>query len=150
MSFSPSEISKNDQLLLHDYNWSLSNLKGASTNLKNNEGNILLINKWATWCPPCVAEMPSLQKLYNAYGDKVSFYFITDEAPEKLNAFMLKNGYDFPVYISRSSAPKKLNSNSLPTTYLIGKDGAIVIQKVGAADWNSNSVHETLDRLMEL
>ena len=149
ISFSPSEISKNDQLFLNDYNWSLSKLNGASTNLKKNKGNIVLINKWATWCPPCVAEMPSLQNLYDTYGDKVSFYFISDETPEKLNAFMSKNGYDFPIYISASLAPEKLNSNSLPTTYLIGKDGAIVIQKVGAADWDSTSVRETLNRLLQ-
>ena len=148
ISFSPSEILKEDQLLINDYNWKMISLDGNLKNLQNDYGNVLLINKWATWCPPCVAEMPSLQKLYDTYGTRVSFYFITDEAPERLHKFMSANNYDFPVYISSSSSPEGLNSNSLPTTYVISKNGSVVMEKVGAADWYSNAVHVVLDRLL--
>lgn len=149
ISFSPSEISEKEQSHLDSYNWSMEGLNETSKNLNDDKGKVVLINKWATWCPPCVAEMPSLQKLYDTYGERVSFYFITDEAPEKLHKFMSKNDYDFPVYIAKGSAPEKLNSNSLPTTYVIAKDGRIIMEKVGAADWDSEAVHHTLNRLLE-
>jgi hypothetical protein len=62
---------------------------------------------------------------------------------------MFKNSYDFPVYMSRSLAPERLNSNALPTSYVISKDKKIIMEKVGAANWNSEVVHNTLDRLLQ-
>jgi len=148
LSFSPSEIAVEKRTTLDTYQWRLTSLDGEKISLASSEEKVVLINFWATWCPPCVAEMPSLQDLYNDYGDKVDFYFVSMEDPEKITRFMNKKGYDFPVYIPIQEVPNAIKSNSLPTTYVISKTGNIVIDKSGAADWNSKKVREVLDQLL--
>ncbi|MCH2489739.1 MAG: TlpA family protein disulfide reductase [Flavobacteriales bacterium] len=148
-SFSPSEVSEENRESVQSYNWALQTLNGAPKNFNASEGKVVLINYWATWCPPCVAEMPSLQELYDAYGTKVDFYFISSETPETLAYFLQKKNYDLPVYIPQQQAPKELNANSLPTTYLLSKDGSIVIKEIGAAHWSSEKVTTTIDRLLK-
>ena len=139
------EIDKEDQVYLNDFNWQLQDRKGQEVNLKTFKGQVIVVNLWATWCPPCVAEMPSFQKLYNDYGDKVIFLFIANDDPDKVDRFLAKNGYDLPVFFQTSSAPEAMSSNALPTTYIINSKGSIVASKVGAADWNSNRVRSLLD-----
>ena len=134
------EIDKEDQVYLNDFNWQLQDRKGQEVNLKTFKGQVIVVNLWATWCPPCVAEMPSFQKLYNDYGDKVIFLFIANDDPDKVDRFLAKNGYELPVFFQTSSAPEAMSSNALPTTYIINSKGSIVASKVGAADWNSNRV----------
>ena len=148
VSFSPSEIAAEDRTVLKDYNWNLVELNSERTNLSQSEGKVILINFWATWCPPCVAEMPELQKLYDAYGGRVDFYFITNEQPKTINFFLDKKEYDLPIYFQIEPSPKILESSSLPTTYLISKSGEIVMRKTGAASWNSDKVHQVLDKLL--
>lgn len=148
-SFSPSEIAIEDREELGQYNWQLATPEGELVNLATSEGKVVLINFWATWCPPCVAEMPSLQKLYTAYGDSVDFYFVSMESSQKIEAFMEKKGYDFPVYIPKQQIPEVIRGNSLPTTYVISKTGQIVVDKVGAADWDSDKTRSLLDALLK-
>ena len=148
VSFSPSEKAKEKREILEDYNWSLSQLNAKEINFSQSKGKVSLINFWATWCPPCVAEMPSFQKIYDDYGDKVDFYFVTSEKPEKVEKFMVKNGYTLPIFIQSYKAPDALESNALPTTYLLSKTGEIVIDETGAADWNSKKMRALLDRLL--
>ena len=103
----------------------------------------------ATWCPPCVAEMPSLQNLYDVYGDQVDFYFVTAEERDVVDAFMKKKGYTLPVYLQRFNPPAQLQERSIPTTFLIGKHGNIVIKKTGAADWDDESTKAIIRKLLD-
>ncbi|MBK5212971.1 MAG: TlpA family protein disulfide reductase [Flavobacteriaceae bacterium] len=155
ISFSPSEKSGNDRETLQDYNWNLQKLDAEAVpaerqevNFSQSKGKVVIVNFWATWCPPCVAEMPSFQKLYDSYKDKVDFYFVTSEKAEKVQHFMEKNGYTLHIYLQTSEAPKQLESNVLPTSYLISKSGEIVIDEEGAADWNSEKMRTLLDNLL--
>ncbi len=77
-AFSPSTENVEKAETLSDYNWNLITLDGKGVNLERSKNKVVLINLWATWCPPCIAEMPSLQALYDSYGDKVDFYFVTN------------------------------------------------------------------------
>jgi thiol-disulfide isomerase/thioredoxin len=148
ISFSPSEISAEKRETLDTYNWQLETLAGERANLSSSEGKVILINFWATWCAPCVAEMPSLQDLYNEYQDTVDFYFVSMESPSRVGAFMEKKGYNFPVYIPKQQVPEAIESYSLPTTYVISKDGKIAVDKTGAANWNSEKTKRLLDDLL--
>ncbi len=148
LAFSPSEISSDKQQQLEDYHWPMETLQGEKSNLSVSEGKVVLVNIWATWCAPCVAEMPSLQNLYNAYGDKVDFYFLSAESPQKLNRFMERKGYDLPIYQYKYKGPDVLGASSIPTTFILSKKGKIVVKKTGPADWDSENVMELLDQLL--
>ena len=149
-AFSPSEISEEEREKLEDYDWVLKKIGGDQENLSSSEGKVTIVNLWATWCPPCIAEMPSFQKLYNDYSGKADFYFVSSEEPEKLENFLGKHNYSFPVFIPASPAPDVLQSNSLPTTYVISKSGEILVEKTGAADWNDEDFREKLDEWIAL
>ncbi len=148
IAFNPSEVSEEKQEVLQNYDWNLI-AKDNAINLKRSKRKVTLINMWATWCPPCVAEMPSLQSLYNDYGDQVDFYFITGEEQKVVDAFMNKKGYTFPVYLQRFSPPSQLEGNTIPTTFLIDKEGKIVIRETGAADWDSEETRAIVKRLLD-
>lgn len=145
---SPKPNEKAHRVTITNYQWRLGGLDDGLHNFDGAKGKVALVNLWATWCPPCIAEMPSLQQLYNTYGDKVQFYFVTNDKPEAVKAFMKKKGYTFPVFFNASEVPVEMYSKTIPATYVIGKTGEIVIKKLDAADWNSESVHKTLDMLL--
>jgi thiol-disulfide isomerase/thioredoxin len=148
IAFSPSEVDETERAVLNEYNWKLTTLDKKPVNFAQSEGKVIVVNLWATWCPPCVAEMPSMQKLYESYGDRVDFYFVTSEAIEKPLKFIQKNDYSFPVYRESQATPEVLRSRSIPATYVISKDGTIVIDEKGVANWNSEKVHQVLDGLL--
>lgn len=137
-----------DQVLVEDMDWNLKERNGGSVNLKDFEGQVVFVNIWATWCPPCVAEMPSLQSLFDSYGDKVVFLFVANDDSSKVENFLKKKNYDLPVYYQLAPGPKEMRSNSLPTTYILDKNGKIIVDKTGAADWNSSKVRNLLDKLL--
>lgn len=140
---------KKNKPQLHDYYWEMTKADGQRISFVEAENEVVLLNFWATWCPPCIAEMPSMQRLYDTYGDKVKFYLVTDENPDKVQAFIEKNNYTLPIYYSSYALPKLLQSRALPTTFILGKDGKIHIKETGVAKWDSKRVQELLDRLLE-
>ena len=144
-AFSPSEISAENREKLQNYHWNLDELESGRKNLNSSEGKVTVVNLWATWCPPCIAEMSSFQKLYNDYSEKMDFYFVSSEEPQKLKNFLQKHDYNLPVFRPLSAAPVALQSNSLPTTYVISKSGEILIEKTGTADWNDGDFRKKLD-----
>lgn len=130
------------------YDWTLQNMNGEKIKLSTYENNVLFINLWATWCPPCLAEMSDLQKLYNDYGDKVSFLLISNESNSKIKEFIAKKGYTLPVYSPLSQYPSDFETNSIPTTYVISKKGELIISQKGVAQWNSQKIRLILDALI--
>lgn len=148
ISFSPSTIAENKRETLDTYQWNLVDLENQAVNLSQSAGKVAIINLWATWCPPCIAEMPSFQKLYDDYGNRVDFYFISAEEPEKIQKFFEKREFDMPVYRPLEAAPAQLNSASLPTTFVLSREGEIVISKTGSANWNDHKFRELLDEML--
>ncbi len=122
---------------------------GEDFDLNDKKGNVILINYWATWCPPCIGEMPSLQNLYNDYKDKVTFVFLTSDKKEKVTKFYNDNNYNLPTYNMISIPSAEINTRSLPTTFIIDKNGKIAYKDTGASNWNSASVRNMLDDLIK-
>ncbi len=147
--FSPDRVEPYEEIVLDSYNWNLKDRQGNNFNFEQVRGEVVLVNFWASWCPPCVAEMPDLDKLYNDYEDKVVFLFIARDKVEKVDAFLEKNNYELPVYYELSPTPEVLDNNSLPTTYILDKKGAIVVAETGAASWNSKKTRSLLDDLLK-
>jgi len=146
----PNAIAIPNQKMIGKYK---GELKAINTNhdidFENLKGKVVLVNYWATWCPPCVAEMQSLQNLYNAYKDEVVFLFITTDSEVVTIDFLNKNKYTIPCYNAISNLPSELDTSSIPATFLIGKQGNIVIKKTGSADWNTKQIRTMINSLIE-
>jgi thiol-disulfide isomerase/thioredoxin len=145
---SPRESSKAIFLDEEDWRMALMSYSGEQVELSEMKGKPVFINYWATWCPPCIAEMPSLQNLYNRYKDEVHFVFISNEDTEVVNKFMESRAYDFPLYRVAGRVPEAFESSILPTTILIGSGGRMVLFKTGAARWDSKKVFRMMDGLI--
>jgi len=150
-NFSPSVSVKDDfgTLSKKDYQWEFLDFGHQKVQLADFNDQPILINFWATWCPPCLAEMPSLQKLQNDYGSKVHFIFISNEEQSLTFQFLQDKEWNLKSYRPISHAPELLQSSSLPTTFIIDKYGKIVVRETGNKNWNGNSVRELLEQLID-
>ncbi len=148
-SFSPSVTEVSDREKIADYNWKLKDEEWNFFNFKKSKGNVVFINLWASWRLPCVAELQSVQKLYDTYGDKIDFYIITDEERPPVEAFMEEHEFTFPVTYLIIGEKAAVDTEEPPRSYIIDKRGNIVVQKEGIADWNSSKVHQLLDELIK-
>ncbi len=148
--WSPSELDQEDQTQLQPFTYRLATLDGTPTNIEIGKGKVTFISYWATWCPPCIAELPSIKKLYTDYGDQIDFILLTNEDPETVREFLKKKSFDLPVYLAQMETPEALSGRSIPTNYVLDKTGKIVIKETGAADWNSEKVREVLNGLLAL
>ena len=133
-----------------DYAWMFSDLEGNQYRLGDFKGKVLFVNLWATWCPPCVAEMPSIQKLYDKFKDnqQIKFLIISSETKDKVEAFVTKRGFTFPVKTTPYQLPDALYTQSIPTTFLISKQGKIVVKEVGAANWGGDKMEKIVKKLL--
>lgn len=150
MSFSPSLEKVEENKFISNYNWDLKGLNATDVNFSEFKGKVIFLNFWATWCPPCVAELSYIQLFYNDYKDKVVFISLSNEKWSEINSFFKQNEYDFPVYQNKNTTLKDLpNVSSIPRTFIIDKKGNIRIDKTGAADWNSSSFRNQIDELLK-
>lgn len=148
VTFSPKTIAVTEQKMLSSYHWQITDATGNNISLEEYKGKMIFINFWATWCPPCIAEMPSMQKLYTDYQDKITFLFVTTDSFERANTFLIKENLNLPIYRSVSNPPLEMESSTIPATYLIDTQGNVVLAKIGAANWNSDSFREKLEVLL--
>jgi thiol-disulfide isomerase/thioredoxin len=145
---SPRESSKTIFLDDEDWAFQLVDYDGNVMDLSQLRGKPIFINFWATWCPPCIAELPSIQKLHDRYHDEVNFVFISNESPEDVIRFMDKKGYSFPLYAIAGPVPEAFETSTIPATFLISKGGRLVLYKTGAAKWDSRKMLKLMDRLI--
>jgi thiol-disulfide isomerase/thioredoxin len=122
-----------------DFNMPLLTIEGERTSLKAFEGKTIFINFWATWCPPCIAEMPNIQQLYDDINDENIVFVMAslDQQPQKAWDFVQRKEFTFPVY-SVISKPPVYNSSVIPTTYVISPQGDIMMQHQGMANYNTD------------
>jgi len=124
--------------------WKLSTADGRLVQLADFSGKPVFINFWATWCPPCRAEMPSIIAMMEKVGNDAEFVFVTYESPEKVNAFLSKQGWNLPVYFPQEDAPAALNASSLPTTVVLNASQEIIHRSEGMRDWDNDAALELL------
>jgi thiol-disulfide isomerase/thioredoxin len=129
------------------WSWTLTDQQGIGIDFKSFRGNVIFLNQWATWCPPCRAEMPSIERLYRDYGDRVKFVILTGEDPQKVKEYLEKQKFSFPVYFGTVSGTS-LASRSIPSTVIISRAGEMVVSKKGAYNWNARKIRKMMDRLL--
>jgi thiol-disulfide isomerase/thioredoxin len=137
------------QLTETDYIWDVRNSEGTPLDPESLRGEVVFLNFWGTYCPPCIAEMPEIQSIYDDYSDKVRFVLVSAESPEKVQNFLDSREYNLPSYYGGRNMPEAFSVRSVPTTFVISRDGKIVMKKVGAADWDSNAMRKAFDQLLE-
>lgn len=124
-------------------------LKGVNVpdaNLADFKGKVVFLNFWGTWCPPCRAEYPTIQKLYQAKKDKMHFVLIAMQDEEaKVKSFLKENNYTTPVYIATSPIAEKMLPKSFPTTFILDKNGRILMKEDAAKDWYAEDVLQFVD-----
>jgi len=117
---------------------------GVQKHLADFKGKLVLVNLWATWCAPCVEEMPSLDRLQAKLGDKLTILAISeDRQGEKVvSPFLAKIGIQhLAIFLDpKSAATNEFGAQGLPTSYLIARDGTIVGKEEGGATWDSGEM----------
>lgn len=126
---------------------------GSEFTLSDQQDKIILLNFWATWCGPCVREMPAFEKLKEEYGEDVSILAVNCmENADTVAAFIEENGYTFPIAIDEEgTVSMKYPTQGIPYTLLIDSDGVIQNIYVGAADADTQyqEYKAAIDAVME-
>ena len=132
------------RLALHD-------LAGADVDLHKLEGRVVVVNFWATWCEPCIAEMPSLQRLRERLRGKPLEVLAVNyaESPEKVKVFLGKSRIDLPVLLDPSKeAADAWNAKGLPMTFVVDRAGKVRYWIFGERDWNAGDTLATIEKLV--
>lgn len=128
------------------------NGQGEVLSLNDLKGKVVFVNFWATWCPPCRAEMPSVDKLYRQFSTDNKFVFITVDADgnyAKAKKFLDRRKFTLPLYTIASDIPSELFSGQLPTTVVLNKKNEIVFRHEGMADYSDKKFSDYLKKLSE-
>ena len=119
--------------------FNLQDAGGNALNLQSLKGKKVLVNIWATWCPPCRREMPSLQKLYEGLDkNKTAFVMLSvDDRFEKAISYVAKNKLDLPIYYPAENLPALFNVQAIPTTFIFNEKGELIRRINGSDDYDS-------------
>ena len=121
-----------------DGSWTVRDLDGTELKLAALRGKPVFINFWATWCGPCIAEMPSIEKLYDSMKDEgVAFVIVSDEREEIVRSFAASRHVNLPFYLFKGRVPRVLYSDEIPATFILNRQGEVVFKHVGMADWST-------------
>jgi len=114
-------------------NFSLTTLGGEVFSLNGERGQVVVLDFWATWCPPCRAEMPSLEKLRNEFGSDVRFYGIDNEDASTIRNFQKSHKYEMSVLLdSKREVQHRYGVNAIPTLLIVDRSGTIAHQFQGS------------------
>lgn len=125
---------------------------GKDITLSSLKGKVVFINFWATWCPPCIREMPSINTLKQSFKGNNDIVFLmvdVDGAMEKSKAFMTENNYDLQVYIPNGEIPQEFLGNAIPTTVILNKKGELIDRLEGGRDYAAPEMVASLNELVQ-
>lgn len=131
--------------------FTLKDLDGNEVRLDDLKGKIVAINFWATWCPPCREEMPSMERLYRKFKDKDFIMLAIDlrEDGRKVKAFKEEIGLSFPILLDSDGAVGwDYRITSIPTTYLVDREGYLIGSALGAREWSSTETFGLINQLL--
>jgi thiol-disulfide isomerase/thioredoxin len=123
--------------------FSVQDVDGNVVNLQSLKGKKLFVNLWASWCPPCKREMPSIEKLYQSVDkNKVAFVMISyDDQFEKAKKYVSSKGLKLPVYYPVENPPALFNVQGIPATFIFDENGELIKQIEGSENYNTQEYH---------
>lgn len=132
-----------------NYDFSLKDFSGKKIAFSEFKGKVLFINLWATWCGPCRSEMPTIQSLYNAMSsDEVKFVMLSLDTEKTINnipGYIKSNQYSFPVFSPSGYLPDQFQVSYIPVTYIVSKQGKIVMTLTGGTDFTAPKYKKLLE-----
>lgn len=121
----------------------LKQLDGTPIDLSSYQDKTLILNLWATWCGPCIKEMPDLMEMEATLGDDFVLLLASDEGATKINAFKEKRPFELQ-FVQIDNSLESLGVYSLPTTFVVSANGDLLETLIGARDWNTPTQIHTL------
>lgn len=126
-------------------------LDGTRMHLAETKGKVVFVDLWGTWCIQCVAEMPTVEALYDQFrhDPDVTFLIISRlDSPETVRRYARRNHFDLPFYTTDDSdIPPSMQLNQFPATFLYSRDGTMMVKHTGAADWSAPAVVSYINHL---
>jgi peroxiredoxin len=131
----------------------LPSLDGRTVNLSSYRGKVVMVHFWATWCPPCVEEIPTLERLYHAFSGRdleILAVSVDEGGADAVGRFMQKNHFALPVLLNiDQSVSRAYGTFKFPETYLIDRDGIVNRKIIGPADWMSPEAQQVIQAMLE-
>jgi thiol-disulfide isomerase/thioredoxin len=145
-----SSVNSSDNTLRNHFDF--KDYEGNVQNTSDLKGKVVFINFWASWCPPCVAEFPSIEKFHSEFknNDKIVFLMINmDDNIATGQQFLDKKNYSLPIFQAVSIVPKEIYSGSLPTTIVLDKFGIMRLRHEGFANYGGKKFNLQIKQLLE-
>jgi thiol-disulfide isomerase/thioredoxin len=134
-----------------EFNWSVLDLSDKPVPFSRFKGKVVFLNIWATWCGPCVREMPSIAKLAEEprlQQKGIEFVCVSiDSSADAVLGFILKRPSWTMTFLRAERLPAVFSTDGIPATFIIGRDGRIAGSEVGAAEWDQPHVVDFLEKL---
>ena len=128
--------------------WRLQDLEGNETDLADLTEKVLFVNRWATWCGPCLMEMPSIENLAGELADEdIAFLIVSNEPAETVAPFVEDKGWTMPIYLAKQ-VPPVFQSRGIPSTFVLDEERRVVFAHVGSALWDAPSSFDYFDGLL--
>jgi thiol-disulfide isomerase/thioredoxin len=137
----------NKETKTFDYTGRFTDMVGNPVNLEDYRGKTIFINLWATWCPPCRAEMPHIEHMYEKVKDTENLEFLMialDKQAEKSRKFIDDKGFTFPVVHASFGLNNSLQSESIPTTLVVNPKGEIIFYQEGMSNFDTEEFRNFL------
>ena len=137
---------------IHASNFTLMSTQGSDISLSDYRGKFVLLNFWATWCPPCVKEMPALNVLHNKLKGRNGLHVVAVHAGPALatvKKFLNDNPVDYDVVIDKNMSLSSWQVSGLPTTFLINPDGKVIYKATGERAWDSEEMINFIKSIMK-
>jgi len=132
--------------------FTVPDLAGHQLQLRDFKGKVVFLNFWATWCPPCKEEMPSMERLYRRHKDRgftILALSIDSGGAAPVGGFAKKLGLTFPIGLdSKTTVANHYAVRGLPATFLIDRKGVIAAMAIGPRDWDAKAAHAVIEALL--
>lgn len=133
--------------------FTLENMQGEQVSLSQLKGKVVIVNFWATWCPPCKREMPSMEVLYQTFkDDDLVMLAINVEkgGREAVAGFLLESPYNFPILLDENSEVQNLYGVfQFPVSFIIDRNGLVVKKVIGAVHWMGSDIYNLLHFMLK-
>jgi peroxiredoxin len=130
--------------------FTLPALGGGTFRLSEQRGKIVLVNFWATWCPPCLEEMPAMERLWRKYKD-AGFVLVAvsvDTDPQKVTPFVREHTLTFPIAFDTTMAvAEKYGVRALPSSFILGRGGELAALALGPRHWDTKASHRLIEAM---